>query len=107
MEADYHQKRAQIPPEKKQKWTEEQAYISNKIIINDYFTWQIQQLELVAGVDVSFSGKFQNGACAGLIIYSVKQKKIIYEDFIYVVLKEEYIPGFLAFRQLPPTLHLF
>ncbi len=29
-------------------------------------------------MDVSFSGKFQNGACAGLVIYSVKAKKIIY-----------------------------
>lgn len=62
---------------------------------------------MVGGVDISFSSKFQNGACAGLVIYSVKAKKIIYEDFMYVVLKEEYIPGFLAFRELPPTLHLF
>ena len=61
----------------------------------------------MAGVDVSFSSKFPNGACAGLVIYSIKQKKIIYEDFIYVVLKEEYVPGFLAFRELPPTLSLF
>ena len=36
----------------------------------------------------SFSGKFTNGACAGLTIYSIASKKILYEDFIYVVLKE-------------------
>jgi deoxyinosine 3'endonuclease (endonuclease V) len=34
----------------------------------------------------------------------MKIKKIIYEDYMYVILKEEYIPGFLAFRELPPTL---
>ncbi len=37
----------------------------------------------------------------------MKSKKVIYEDYIYVILKEEYIPGFLAFRELPPTLELF
>ena len=76
-------------------------------MLNDSFTWSLDNLELVAGVDISFSGKYQNGACAGLVIYSVKYKKILYEDFAYVVLKEEYIPGFLAFRELPPTLQLF
>jgi deoxyinosine 3'endonuclease (endonuclease V) len=45
-------------------------------------------VELIGGVDVSFSGKFENGACAGLLIYSVKRKKIIYEDYEYVKLTE-------------------
>lgn len=66
--------------------------------MEDKFDWSIEKLDLVAGVDISFSGKFTNGACAGLTIYSIVSKKILYEDFIYVVLKEEYVPGFLAFR---------
>jgi deoxyinosine 3'endonuclease (endonuclease V) len=46
--------------------------------MQDDFKWKVEELELVAGVDISFSGKFQNGACAGLVIYSLKTKKIIY-----------------------------
>jgi len=98
MELDYNEKRARLPAEKKEKWMKEQAYIRSQISEVDSFPWKVEDLELVAGVDVSFSSKFPNGACAGLVIYSIKQRKIIYEDFIYVVLKEEYVPGFLAFR---------
>lgn len=78
MEGDYYEKRAKIPIEKREKWAKEQAFIRNKIIMQDDFKWKVEELELVAGVDISFSGKFQNGACAGLVIYSLKTKKIIY-----------------------------
>lgn len=61
-------------------------------------------MRLIAGVDVSFSGRYENGACAALLIYDALEKKIVYEDYEYVVLKEDYVPGFLAFRELPPTL---
>lgn len=88
MEKDYHEKRATIPKEKREMWSREQAFIRSKISLNDEYEWKIEGLELVGGVDISFSSKFQNGACAGLVIYSVKAKKIIYEDFMYVVLKE-------------------
>ena len=64
----------------------------------DEFDWKVEEVELIGGVDVSFSGKYKNGACVGLIVYSVKMRKIVYEDFLYTVLKEEYVPGFLAFR---------
>jgi hypothetical protein len=32
----------------------------------------------VGAVDVSFSGRYENGASAGLVIYSIKLKKVIY-----------------------------
>lgn len=37
---------------------------------------------------MSFSGKYQNGACAGLVIFNAKTGKTIYEDYLYVTLKE-------------------
>ena len=37
----------------------------------------------------------------------MKKRKILYEDYEYVILKEDYLPGFLAFRELAPTLELF
>lgn len=96
-----------MDPQKKKKWEDEQNYIRSLIAESDSAGFNVNEVKLVAGVDVSFSGKYQDGACSGLLIYDVEKRKIVYEDYEYVKLKEEYIPGFLAFRELPPTLELF
>jgi len=41
----------------------------------------VATIKYVAGVDISFSGKYEHGGCAGLIIYDVDLRKIVYEDF--------------------------
>ena len=102
-----YQKRFTMGQNKKKKWEDEQTFIRSQIIETDMPGFDVNEVKLVAGVDISFSGKFQDGACSGLLIYDVSKRKIVYEDYEYVKLKEEYIPGFLAFRELPPTLELF
>lgn len=108
IENNYNSKLKKISDEKFNRWKQEQEYIKKLISCKDQLSCPtIDDVRLVAGVDISFSSKFENGACAGLIIYDVQLRKIVYEDYEYVKLKEEYIPGFLAFRELGPTLELF
>jgi deoxyinosine 3'endonuclease (endonuclease V) len=93
-----YKKRQTMDQDKKRKWEREQNYIRSLIVENDLPNFNPDNVKIVAGVDISFSGKFENGACAGLLIYDVEKKKILHEEYEYVVLKEDYIPGFLAFR---------
>ena len=59
-------------------WEKEQFLIKERIIEKDDFHWNLENLRYVAGVDVSFSGKFKDGACAGLIIWDFQKAKIVY-----------------------------
>ena len=46
-------------------------------------------------------------ACAGLVVYDIRQKKIEYEDYEVTRISQPYIPGFLAFREVPPLYSMF
>lgn len=61
----------------------------------------------MAGVDISFSMEHENIACSALVILEKKSLKIVYEDYEYVELDEPYVPGFLAFREIPSLIPLF
>jgi deoxyinosine 3'endonuclease (endonuclease V) len=56
---------------------------------------------------LSFSQHFDEIACSALIIYDNHKKDVVYQDFEYVKLDLPYVPGFLAFRELPALLELF
>lgn len=73
----------------------------------DDFDWNIDTLKYVAGVDISFSKNHENIACSALVILERKSLKVVYEDFEYVRLDEPYVPGFLAFREIPSLIPLF
>lgn len=66
---------------KKKKWEDEQTFIRSQIVEKDMPGFDINEVKLVAGVDISFSGKFQDGASSGLLIYDVDKRKIVYEDY--------------------------
>lgn len=55
--------------------------MKQKIIEYDDFAWKIEELRYIAGVDISFSGKFENGACAALVIYDTKYNNLVYENY--------------------------
>lgn len=73
-----YQKRFTMDPAKKKKWEDEQNHIRSLIVENDCAGFDVDKVKLVAGVDVSFSGKYQDGACSGLLIYDVEKRKIVY-----------------------------
>jgi deoxyinosine 3'endonuclease (endonuclease V) len=62
---------------------------------------------LVAGVDLSANKNYPDYACVALILYSIKQKTTVYEDCRIIEINQPYIPGFLAFREVPPLYVMF
>ena len=49
----------------------------------------------------------KNLACIGLVVYNIKEKTIAYEDYEIIEINQPYVPGFLAFREIPPLFSLF
>ena len=103
----FRQLRSQIDPATQALWNEEQNYLKNKVIENDTFDWKPETLQYIAGVDISFSQNYDDVACSALIIYDRQKKEVVYQDFEFVKLDLPYVPGFLAFRELPSLLQLF
>jgi deoxyinosine 3'endonuclease (endonuclease V) len=90
------------------KWEKEQALIRGKIVEKNEFTWTPFDMDLVAGVDISASKKDTDVACATLIIYSRHLGKALHEESqIFNISGQPYVPGFLAFREVPVLLVLF
>lgn len=85
----------------------EQKFIRERVIEKNDFKWDINTLDLVAGVDISASKEDPDVACSALIVYSCKSKKIVYEQIDIVQINQPYIPGFLAFREVPVLYELF
>ena len=79
----------------------------NQLLEKDDFKWDQDSLKYVAGVDISFSMDHENIACSALVILDRKSLKIVYEHYEYVELDLPYVPGFLAFREIPSLLPLF
>ena len=83
----------------------EQEFFSSKILLMN--TFRVSDIKLVAGVDVSYwsdiKGKEYGVCCIVVIDYATKKiiEKVDYTDEV----KISYIPGYLAFRELPLILN--
>lgn len=80
------------------------------LIKNDVdWTLELEQpntLKYVAGVDISFLKTSEVEACAALVICKYPSYEVVYEAFKHVHLTLPYIPGFLAFREVPFLIEL-
>jgi len=108
-----------IEGEIREKWEREQEEKRKKLIIEDVFPWtkncQIYEpdtsdaaenrrthvLRYIAGVDISFVKDDNVNACAAVVVISLPDMKLVYKDLQMIALTEPYIPGFLAFREMP------
>jgi deoxyinosine 3'endonuclease (endonuclease V) len=88
-----------------QKWAYQQEDMIKDLITHDDFSWTLDTLKRVAGMDISFI-KNSNYACASLIVMEYPSMKVLYEDYEIVYLDKPYIPGFLAFREVPGLILL-
>lgn len=86
-------------------WSAEQDRLAKMCVDTDQFDWcvhgeLIEGLRLVAGVDVSF---FPDGvhAVAGVVVLSFPNLSVVYERCATFKLRVPYMPGFLAFREVP------
>lgn len=90
-----HQK---IDKDMKLKWQTEQHFIKGLLIEKNDFHWKLDDLDLVAGVDISASKEDPDVAFAALVVFSCKLKQEVYEETQMFHTTQPYIPGFLAFR---------
>jgi len=106
------------------KWTNEQMELRKNLKLFDTLEWQINKklfdaetsnllverdkyLRYVGGMDISF---VKNGdlACSGLFVFDLYDNmKLIYEDLDTepILMKQPYVPGFLAYREAPFLLN--
>jgi deoxyinosine 3'endonuclease (endonuclease V) len=61
----------------------------------------------VAGLDVSYSKTSEKRGVAALVVCEYPSMKVLYEDFLLEIADCPYIPGFLAFKEVPAYLELF
>jgi len=61
----------------------------------------------VAAVDISYSKHDQKKAVAALMIFNFPSMEVLYEDYEKETADYPYIPGFLAFKEVPVYTILF
>eukprot|EP00056_Hartaetosiga_gracilis_P022427 m.30354 g.30354 ORF g.30354 m.30354 type:complete len:268 (+) comp9633_c0_seq1:91-894(+) len=90
--------------ETKRKWTVEQEDLKKQLVCEDLEGFDVEKVKLVGGVDISFVKGNAVNACVGLIVWDVNSCEVVYEDCHLIELNQPYIPGFLAFREVPYLL---
>ena len=82
--------------------------------MEDDFDWIFEKepvsenaLRRIGAVDISYHKKDSNIAIAALIICEYPSFKVLYEDFETDLNHYPYVPGFLAFREVPSISILF
>ncbi len=103
------------PPEPSQEiiagWRAEQERLRSRLVTHNVQDWQRSQqldgLNYVGGVDLSFMVGDDVNACAAYVVCSVDDDlEVVYEDLQMVKLTAPYVPGYLAFRETKPLLQL-
>ncbi|XP_075627182.1 endonuclease V isoform X2 [Balearica regulorum gibbericeps] len=83
----------------------EQARLKASVVAEDTEEWQkdssLTGLERVGGVDLSYIKGDDTRACASLVVLSYPALEVLYEDCRMVAVSAPYVPGFLAFREVP------
>ncbi|XP_060027814.1 endonuclease V isoform X8 [Erinaceus europaeus] len=94
-----------VPEEILSLWEREQAQLKARVVDRDTEEWQREPafsgLRRVGGVDLSFVKGDCARACASLVVLSYPELEVLYEDNQLVSLSTPYVPGFLAFREVP------
>jgi endonuclease V len=76
----------------------------------DDHDWSLEKpgsLKYIAGIDISYSKTNSQNACAALLILSFPSMEVIYEDYEQETTEYPYVPGFLAFKEVPVYTILF
>jgi deoxyinosine 3'endonuclease (endonuclease V) len=90
-------------------WEDEQFRLKQDLVLKDDFGWNLEDgsLKLVGAVDISYSKKDNQRAVAALIVMSYPKFEVVYEDYEQEETDYPYIPGFLAFKEVPSYEKLF
>uniref|UniRef100_A0A7S4BU46 Endonuclease V n=1 Tax=Chrysotila carterae TaxID=13221 RepID=A0A7S4BU46_CHRCT len=71
-----------------------------RLQVCEYDLCDLEDIELVGGVDLSFIKGSDTDACAALVVLRLPTLEVVYESYKRVELRAPYIPGFLAFREV-------
>ncbi|HLD34110.1 MAG TPA: endonuclease V [Candidatus Nanoarchaeia archaeon] len=82
------------------KLKEEQLKLSEKIVLQDSF----KQFDTLAGIDQSYS---KNDVISSIVVCDAKTMEVIEKQTAVVPASFPYIPGFLAYRELPAMIEAF
>ncbi|CAH1790133.1 unnamed protein product [Owenia fusiformis] len=64
-------------------------------------------LQYIGGVDISFVKGDDVNACSALVVIALPSLEVVYEDYEMIQLDTPYIPGYLAFREVPFLVEAF
>lgn len=84
----------------------EQDTLKNQLILHDEHDWTLDTLLYVGGLDISADDLNINRACATFTVMSFPDMELLYQDTIEIEISIPYVPGFLAFREVPFYLDL-
>ncbi|WBW74841.1 inosine-containing RNA endoribonuclease [Schizosaccharomyces osmophilus] len=80
-------------------WRKNQLVLKQKIVYESKLQ-NVDSIRYVVGLDISFD-KASPKAVSALVLYDVHDAQIIYKDYLEIdSLKEDYVPGFLSFREI-------
>lgn len=97
----------------REQWKLEQAELRKKLVESDMFDWQHDNprkpkyLKYVAGLDISYNKYNSKEGIAAIVICEFPSMRVLYEDYKTIHTDIPYVPGFLAFREVPSYLELF
>ena len=104
----------QVDEDIRTQWENEQNRLKEMLEETDRFDWHLDRnnpsnttLTRVGAVDISYSKHDQKKAIAAIVIFSFPSMEVIYEDFEKETADYPYIPGFLAFKEVPVYTVLF
>ena len=105
---------AQVDQDIRTQWEEEQNRLKQQLEETDRFDWVLDRnnpanttLTRVGAVDISYSKHDQKKAVAAIVIFAFPSMDVIYEDFEKEEADYPYVPGFLAFKEVPVYTILF
>ena len=113
-QARYLKLQEQVNASVRADWVTEQARLKQQLEEEDRFSWRLDRsdpsqttLTRVAAVDISYSKRNQKQAVAALVVLAFPSMEVLYEDFELDTTAYPYIPGFLAFKEVPSYQILF
>ncbi|XP_025085371.1 LOW QUALITY PROTEIN: endonuclease V-like [Pomacea canaliculata] len=92
---------------KKQLELKQKVVVADSSVVRSILSLNNNQTYYIAGVDISFVKNNNVDACAALVILSYQELKVVYKRLEMIKMTAPYVPGFLAFREVEPILHLY
>lgn len=95
---------ATITDKQLQEWTRFQIENATKVIEID--TFNVDDIVLIGGLDISFDKEDETRGCAYITIYNIQTHKVVHEIYQVCTLTVPYVSGYLGFREVALYLPL-